>query len=97
VGCAPGLSCFVYDGQTTDCACAGLGDVGTSCTQNSGCNGEPGCAGCRTGLSCVVQTGSGTSTGTCRPVCSLASPSCPSGTACRAFNSSTRLLYGFCQ
>jgi hypothetical protein len=88
VGCATGLSCFVYDGETTDCACAGLGDVGASCTQNSGC---------RTGLSCVVQTGSATGTGACRPVCSLASPSCPSGTTCHAFNSSTRVLYGFCQ
>lgn len=96
-GCSAGLSCFVYAGETTDCACAGLGDVGASCTQNSGCNGEPSCAGCRTGLSCVVPTGSATSTGTCRPVCSLASPSCPSGTTCHAFNSSTRLLYGFCQ
>ena len=62
--------------------------VGASCTQNSGC---------RTGLSCVVQTGSATGTGACRPVCSLASPSCPSGTTCHAFNSSTRVLYGFCQ
>jgi len=88
VGCATGLSCFVYDGETTDCACAGLGDVGASCTQNSGC---------RTGLSCVVQTGSATSSGACRPVCSLASPSCPSGTTCHAFNSSTRSLYGYCQ
>jgi len=88
-GCATGLSCFVYDGETTDCACAGLGDGGASCTQNSGC---------RTGLSCVVPTGSATSTNTgiCRPVCSLASPSCPSGTTCHAFNSSTRPLYGFC-
>jgi hypothetical protein len=97
VGCATGLSCFVYAGETTDCACAGLGDVGAPCTQNSGCNGEAGCAGCRTGLSCVVPTGSTTSAGNCRPVCSLASPSCPSGTTCRAFSSSTRMLYGFCQ
>jgi hypothetical protein len=96
-GCATGLSCFVYAGETTDCACAGLGDLGASCTQNSGCNGEPACAGCRTGLSCVVLTGSATSAGTCRSVCSLASPACPTGTTCHAFDSSARRLYGFCQ
>ena len=88
VGCAPGLSCFVYDGETTDCACAGLGDVGASCTNN---------AGCRTGLSCVVPTGSGLNPGACRPVCLLTSPSCPSNTTCHAFNGSSRPLYGFCQ
>ncbi len=87
-GCAPGLSCFVYAGQNTDCACAGLGDVGASCTQNSGC---------RTGLSCVVPTGSDTGPGACRPVCSLALLACPSGTTCHAFGGSTRSLYGYCQ
>lgn len=99
VGCAAGLSCFVYAGETTDCACAGLGDVGEACTQNSGCNGEASCAGCRAGLSCVVPTGAAASTsgGVCRPICTLASPTCPSGTACHAFDGSTRLIYGFCQ
>src|SRR5664279_5308573 len=86
VGCATGLSCFVYTGETTDCACAGLGDVGASCTQNSSCVGKSDCAGCRTGLSCVVLTGGAASAGACRPVCSLTSPSCPSGTTCHAFN-----------
>jgi hypothetical protein len=99
VGCATGLLCFVYAGETTDCACAGLGDVGAICTQNSGCNGETGCSGCRAGLSCVVPTGSaaGSGSGTCRPICTLAAPACPTSTTCHAFDGSTRLVYGFCQ
>jgi hypothetical protein len=99
VGCATGLSCFVYAGETTDCACAGLGDVGAACTQNSACTGETGCAGCRAGLSCVVPSGSaaGLTSGACRPICALAAPVCPSGTTCHAFNGSTNLVYGFCQ
>ncbi len=97
-GCATGLSCFVYTGETTDCACAGQGDLGTSCTQNSGCNGESGCAGCRAGLSCVVPTGSAAGTsGACRPICSLATRVCPTGTTCHAFEGSTQLIYGFCE
>jgi hypothetical protein len=98
-GCAAGLSCFVYAGETTDCACAGLGDIGAACTQNSGCNGEANCAGCRAGLSCVVPTGAatGTGSGVCRPICGLAAKVCPTGTTCHAFDGSTRLVYGFCQ
>jgi hypothetical protein len=98
-GCAAGLSCFVYSGETTDCACAGLGAVGAACTQNSGCNGETGCSGCGAGLSCVIPTGidAGTGTGVCRPVCKLAEAACPSGTTCHAFDNSSRRLYGFCQ
>jgi hypothetical protein len=98
VGCATGLSCFIYTGETTDCACAGQGDLGAACSQNSGCNGEAGCAGCRAGLSCVVPTGSAAGTsGACRPICALAAPTCPTGTTCHAFEGSTHLLYGFCQ
>ena len=99
VGCAVGLSCFVYAGETTDCACPGQGDVGAACTQNSGCNGEALCAGCRAGLSCVVPAGSaaGSGSGVCRPICTLATPACPSGTTCHAFDGSTRLVHGFCQ
>ena len=99
VGCAVGLSCFVYAGETADCACPGQGDVGAACTQNSGCNGEAGCAGCGAGLSCVVPAGAaaGSSSGVCRPICTLATRTCPTGTTCQAFNSSTRLVYGFCQ
>jgi len=98
-GCAAGLSCFVYAGETTDCACPGLGAVAAACTQNSGCNGEPGCSGCGPGLSCVIPTGTdaGTGAGSCRPVCKLAAPACPSGTTCHAFDNSSRRLYGFCQ
>jgi hypothetical protein len=98
IGCATGLSCFVYTGETTDCACAGQGDLGAACSQNSGCNGESGCAGCRAGLSCVVPTGSAAgASGACRPICSLAAPVCPTGTTCHAFQGSTHLVYGFCE
>jgi hypothetical protein len=76
-----------------------LGDLGTACSQNSGCDTEPGClGGCRPGLSCVVpiRSDSGTS-GTCRQACALASPVCPTGTTCHPFDGATRLVYGFCQ
>lgn len=94
-GCAAGLACFVYAGQTTDCACPGQGGVGASCSQNSGCSGEAGCAGCAAGLSCVLPTGA--STGACRPMCKLAAPACPAGTSCHAFGSSSAQSYGYCQ
>jgi hypothetical protein len=76
----------------------GLGDVGAACTQNSGCNGETACAGCRAGLSA-----------SCRPAprrqqqrrlppdLHPGHAACPTGTTCHAFDSSTRLVYGFCQ
>lgn len=94
-GCATGLACFIYSDETTDCACPGLGTLGSPCSQNQGCNGELGCTGCAAGLSCVVPTGS--TAGICRPVCKLAAPTCPTGTACRSFAGSTRLVYGFCE
>lgn len=94
VVCATGLACFVYEHETTDCACPGLGAAGSACTRNQGCSGEIGCAGCAAGLSCVFPVGG---PGACRPICSLATGNCPSGTTCHAFEGSTRLLYGFCQ
>jgi hypothetical protein len=98
VGCAPGLTCFVYGDDTTDCACAGVGVVGATCTQNQGCSGELGCTGCAAGTSCVVPAGAGAAaTGTCRPICRLAAPACPTGTTCIPFTNSTRKLFGFCQ
>ena len=96
-GCAPGLACFVYAGETTDCACPGLGEVGAACTQNSGCSGEAGCAGCKAGLSCVVPAGASADAGVCRPICALAAPACSAGTTCHPFDGSTRLVHGFCQ
>jgi hypothetical protein len=98
-GCATGLSCFVYPGETTDCACPGFGSAGAGCTQNSGCNGEPGCSGCAAGFSCVIPTGTdaGASNGVCRPACKLAAPTCPSGTACHPFDNASRKVFGFCQ
>jgi hypothetical protein len=96
-GSAAGLACFVYTGENTDCACAGLGDVGAACSQNSACAGAAGCAGCRAGLSCIVPIGAPASSGACRPICTLASPACPTGTTCHAFDGSTRRVYGFCE
>jgi hypothetical protein len=88
-GCAAGLGCYVFSGETTDCACPGTGFAGAACTQN---------AGCAAGLSCVIPTTADAgATGVCRPVCKLAAPSCPSGTTCHAFENSTRKLYGVCQ
>ncbi len=89
-GCATGLGCFVYSGDTTDCACPGPGLTGETCTQNDGC---------AAGLSCVIPSGisAGSSTGVCRPMCKLEVPACPSGMACHAFEGSSRGLFGFCQ
>jgi hypothetical protein len=97
LGCATGLGCFVYPDETTDCACAGLGALGAACTQSHGCNGGTDCAGCSAGLSCVVPAGGTSGDGVCRPICTLATPVCPSGTTCHAFDRSTRLLYGVCE
>jgi hypothetical protein len=97
-GCAAGLGCFVFAGETTDCACPGQGDAGSPCTQNSGCDSATNCLGCKAGLSCIVPAGAAAgATGACRPVCNLAAQTCPSGTTCRAFEGSTRRLFGFCQ
>jgi hypothetical protein len=99
-GCAAGLACFVYAGDTTDCACPGLGAVGAACSQNSGCNGEQNCSGCGAGLSCVIlpaATDAGSGAGVCRPLCRLSGSACPGGTTCHAFDNSSRKLYGFCQ
>lgn len=97
-GCAPGLGCFVFAGETTDCACPGQGDMGSPCTQNSGCDNATSCLGCKAGLSCIVPAGAPSgATGACRPACNLATPTCPSGTTCRAFEGSSRRLFGFCQ
>jgi hypothetical protein len=100
-GCAPGLACFVYRDETTDCACAGLGTTGTACTQNSGCVGDISCAGCQAGSSCVVPTGAsadgGAAGGVCRPICNLGAPTCAAGMTCHAFDKSTRRLFGFCE
>lgn len=98
-GCAAGLACYVYSDETTDCACPGLGTLGSACSQNHGCDGTTAtCAGCRAGLSCVVPSGTTTGAGVCRPICSLAAATttCPSGT-CHAFAGSTNFPYGFCE
>jgi hypothetical protein len=97
VGCAANLACFVYDDETTDCACPGLAGSGEACTQNQGCSGATGCSGCRAGLSCVVPAASTTGAGVCRPICKLSAPACPSGTSCHTFAGSTRQVYGFCE
>jgi hypothetical protein len=100
-GCAAGLGCFRYPKDATDCACPGFGVAGAPCTQNSGCNDEPGCLGCAAGLSCFLPQGTdaGAPVGVCRPVCKRAAPSCPSGLTCYAFESPSEQpsSYGYCQ
>ena len=100
-GCGPGLACFVYGVDTTDCACPGSGGVGAVCTQNSGCGGgDSACAGCAAGLTCVFPAGTdaGPSGGICRRTCKVNSPTtCPSGMPCHAFYDSSLRIYGFCQ
>jgi hypothetical protein len=88
-GCAAGLGCFVYSGDTTDCACPGVGRAGAACIQNEGC---------APGLICLIpKSPDAGATGVCRPVCKLDAPACPSGTSCHAFDDSPRRLYGSCQ
>jgi len=94
--CAAGLACFVYGGQTTDCACPGLGGPGSTCTQNSGCSGDNGCSGCSAGLSCVIpESDGGASQGACHPVCMVANPTCPAGSTCHGFSNASS-TYGYC-
>lgn len=69
-GCAPGLVCFIYPGESTDCACETLrvsGGLGALCTSDDQCG---------PGMACVLPRG------TCNPVCLRANPVCPTGLTC---------------
>lgn len=86
-GCVPGLRCFVYSGEVTDCACSPstrTGTVGQVCTSDDGC---------MPGLTCVDRGGQKS----CRPLCVLtATAGCPTGTTCTALSSPVYKVYGAC-
>ena len=85
-GCVPGLRCFVYAGEITDCACSPasrISGVGQPCTEEDDC---------LPGLTCVDQAGQKT----CRALCMLVSPLCPSGTTCTPLSSPVYRVYGAC-
>lgn len=69
-GCAPGLVCFIYTGESTDCSCEELrekGSVGAVCTSDEQCG---------PGMVCVLPRG------TCNPVCDRTTAVCPTGLTC---------------
>lgn len=85
VGCATGLQCFIFSGETTGCECASpsrIGRAGSPCNANDDC---------LPGLMCVAQGESKT----CRPICRLDSPHCASGTCTRLVNPDYR-VFGAC-
>lgn len=83
-GCAQGLYCFVYAGEVTDCACRPSSRVGAN---GQKCTSDDSCA---PGSTCVDRGGQKT----CRPICSLAAASCPSGTVCTQLTGYR--VYGAC-
>jgi hypothetical protein len=85
LGCAAGLRCFVFSGETTGCQCNGPSRAGTA---GSMCNTND---DCQPGLMCVAQ-GENKS---CRPICRLASPTCTSGNCTKLVNPDYK-VFGAC-
>jgi hypothetical protein len=88
-GCTPGLSCFIYAGEVTDCACKPASRTGVT---DQACTGDDGCL---PGLTCVDRGGQKT----CRPLCVLGKtekPVCPPGSTCTEVTSSVYKTYGAC-
>jgi len=86
VGCAPGLLCFIYTGEVTDCACGDanrVGAVGASCATDENC--QP-------GLMCVDRGG----TKSCQTICQLSTPKCPTGTTCTRLTNPDYQVFGAC-
>jgi hypothetical protein len=84
-GCAPGLRCFLYQGEIPDCNCPGnrTGVDGTPCADSDSC--QP-------GLFCVDVAG----VKTCRPLCRLDAPSCEGGRICTRLSMPDYQTYGAC-
>jgi hypothetical protein len=85
-GCAPGLFCFIYSGEITDCACrdqSRAGAVGVSCVTD---------ADCQPGLMCVDRG----SQKSCQTICHLNSPSCATGKTCTRLTNPDYQIFGAC-
>jgi hypothetical protein len=87
-GCAPGLSCFLFDSELTDCDCVGAqrtGDDGAPCNSSDSC---------RPGLFCVSMGGAKA----CRPLCRLdgTSAPCAGGRVCAKLVDPAFTIYGAC-
>jgi hypothetical protein len=86
-GCAAGLHCFVFAGETPDCDCAGSKHVKTDAMP---CASSEECA---PGLLCVNMAGAKT----CRPLCRLDMPNvCGEGRKCTQLVDPAYTTYGAC-
>jgi hypothetical protein len=85
-GCAPGLACFLFAGESPDCDCPGgkrTGDDGTPCQDSDTC---------KPGMFCVSMAGAKT----CRPLCRLDAPQCAAGHTCTHLIDPDYKTFGAC-
>jgi hypothetical protein len=85
-GCAPGLGCYLFEGEIPDCDCPSskrTGSDGVACMDSTTC---------QTGLFCVSTGG----TKTCRPLCRLAAPQCEAGRTCVKLVTPDYSTFGAC-